>query len=510
MNVSTLLEAQASRRGNKTALISSSGLITYAELQERVLRLGGALTALGVTKGDRVAVVLRNSPRYLEVFYALARIGAILVPINWRLAAGEIAYVLADSTPSAAISDAEFLPALNEAGWGAIPLRIVALGAAGDEVAYEAIIQRFEPAPRRDDVDLDDVLVLMYTSGTTGYPKGAMLTHENILWTSLNQILEFEIVESDVTLTVAPMFHVGGLFIFTLPAVHTGSTIVIHDHFDAEQVLKSFAADGITTMFGAPTMYEMLVRSAVGTQPKADRLRYVVAGGAPLPRATAEAFNRLFPQIRLTEGYGMTEASSCTSVLPPAEAESRHGSIGLPFVHCEWRIADSRGVDVAVGTRGELLLAGPTTMRGYWNRPTETEAAFWGRWLRTGDVAQMDKDGYVYLVDRVKDMIISGGENVYPKEVERVLEAHPAIAEAAVFGLPDDLWGETVGAVVVLRENAMLTAGDVVDYCAAQMAGFKKPRRVWIRSELPRNASGKVLKYQLREALRAEAGLPLR
>ncbi|WP_409181202.1 acyl-CoA synthetase [Amycolatopsis sp. VS8301801F10] len=456
--------------------------ITYADLESRVARRAAGLRELGVRKGDRVALLGLNSTGYLETLFAVAWLGAITLPINFRLTAAEIEYLLDDARPVVVVHDGTFAALAREASGGRTLVD-------NSELPRE---DRVEPEPTGP----DEVAVLMYTSGTTGRPKGAMLTHGNLEANAINVLTSGEgILPSDRTLTVAPLFHIGGLALFTLPLLYAGGTVVVAGKFDPQETLALLQREKITVHFMVPAMWAAMTQVPDFDSYDLSRLRYLLCGGAPCPLPVIEFYES--KGLTFVEGFGMTELSPAALVLESAFVRSHAGSVGRPFLHVEARIVDERDDDVPAGTVGELVLRGPNVFAGYWGLPEASAEALRGGWFHSGDLARADADGFVTLVDRKKDMIISGGENVYPIEVEQVLHRHPDIADVAVIGAPDPQWGETVVAVVV-PANDSLDGDTVIAYCRERIAAFKCPRRVEMVDELPRNATGKLLKRELR------------
>ena len=488
--------------GDKDALVSGDRHVTYADLDRRTDRLADALAGAGVRHGDRVAVLLLNSIEFIELLLASARLGAILVPINIRLAGAEVGYILADSgadvlavhEPLAEVGRR----ALTEPGVRVRHMLLVGGSPQAGERGYDEFLDGGETGRAGADVHGGDTAFIMYTSGTTGRPKGAMLTHDNLLWNAVNVLgTERGLHHHDVTVAVAPMFHIGGLGVHTLPLLYVGGTSVILSAFDPRATLAAMAEHRVTLQFMVPAMW-----TAVTQVPDFDAfdltaLTLAMGGGSPCPLPLIEFFHRR--GLPFSEGFGMTETAPLVSILDSAYVSSHAGSIGRTAMHVEARIVDENDRDLPPDTVGELIVRGANVFVGYWMRPEATAEAFRGGWFHTGDLGRIDRDGFVTLVDRKKDMIISGGENVYPIEVEQVLLGHPEVADAAVVGGPHPTWGETVHAVLVPRgDPAALTEEIVVAWCRERLAGFKCPRAVHVVDELPRNATGKLLKTELR------------
>ncbi len=491
---------RATRSPDAVALVDgpTGARTSYAELDARVGARAARLAALGVGHGDRVALLGENSPAYLEWLFAAARLGAITVPVNMRLVAAEVAYVLEDSGAAVLVRSTTFAP-LAEAAGGELesPPTTVDLTEEPDGPARNEP----EPSPGRG----GEPCVIMYTSGTTGRPKGAVLTHDNMLWNAINMLSAGPgIASTDVTIAAAPLFHIGALGLSALPLLYAGGTVVVAPSFDPVGFLDLMASQGVTTQFLVPAMWAALTRVPDLDERSFPALRFAISGGAPCPVTVIERFLSL--GWTFTEGFGMTELSPSALFLDAADVVSHAGSVGRPFLHVDARLVDDAGDDVGVGEVGELVLRGPTVFAGYWNRPEATAEVMRDRWFHSGDLGVRDEQGFVTLVDRKKDMIITGGENVYPVEVEQVLHRHPGIADVAVIGIGDPQWGESVLAVVVPADpEAPPDAEEVIAFAREHVAHFKAPRKVEIVEELPRNATGKLLKRVLRERFAGSA-----
>jgi fatty-acyl-CoA synthase len=446
-------------------------LVTYAELDERSDRLAAALFERGLRAGDRVATLTGNSPEHVAVFFACAKTGLTLAPLSWRLAAPEIAYQLDDCEPALFLVEAEYEELAAAAGR-----------------PYEALgtFQAGSSSPPDADVRDDDPLLLVYTSGTTGKPKGALLTHANCFWTNLSFDLATGIAGSDVVLQVLPQFHCGGWNVQPLLAWWKGATVVLERSFDGARCLRLIAERGVTTMMGVPAVYLFMAQEPGFANADLSTLRLAVVGGAPMPEALLATWQER--GVSIVQGYGLTEAAPNVLCLPPEDAGRKLGSAGKPYPF----------VEVDLSPEGELLVRGPNVFAGYWRNEEATRAAFTeDGWLRTGDVAERDEEGFYRIAGRLKDMYISGGENVYPAEVEGVLHEHPAVADAAVVGVPDERWGETGLAFVVLADRAETSAEELLAHCRARLAKFKVPREVRFVGSLPRSGMDKVQKSEL-------------
>lgn len=486
--------------------------MTYRELERRVHRLAAALSAAGLARGDRLAVLSLNSPQFVETLFAAAHLGLIVVPLNIRLSLREWRQQLNDSGarmlllgPEYERHEADLLTETPLERVVKLPPDLLAETASAFGADVDAA--PFAPAPPvTDSVGLDDPFVILYTSGTTGTPKGAVLTHGNQLANALNACMTLDIRSEDTSITLLPMFHAGGIGLFTLPTLYAGGTVVLPRQFDAGEALRLIEQLKVTVVFGVPTIHRSLLEHPDFDQRDLRSVRWFYSGGAPCPLDLIKAFHDR--GFRFGQGYGLTETSPTHFLLVPEDFQRKAGTIGRPSMHAEARIVDEHGRDVPPGVVGEVVVAGPNVVREYWRRPEETAAAFKDGWFYTGDLGRMDEEGYVTLVGRRKEMIISGGENIYPIEVEQVLESHPDIVEAAVVGLPDRRWGETPHAAVVLRPGVTQLPEDLTAWCRERLAGYKVPKSFLVLDALPRNAAGKVQKPQLAEMIREARGLP--
>ncbi|MCU0684255.1 MAG: long-chain fatty acid--CoA ligase [Polyangiaceae bacterium] len=469
------LDRRANLTPDRVALrdAASGRAITYAAWNAAANRTANLLRSLGVGAGDRVAVYAGNCVEYLDVWMACGKIGAVLQNLNWRLTARELVHLVNDAAPRVLLYSEEFAAGVAAIRAGSPGGRhFVALGqpeAAGD-VLFAA--REGEPAALvggRPELGPDAPWVICYTGGTTGLPKGAILTHLNMTWNSVNTITSWGLGPDDVAVLNAPLFHTGGLNVFTLPLVHAGGASIVCKGFDAAQAFELIERGGVTVFFGVPTMFVMMQEHPGWPSADFSRLRIVISGGAPCP---APVFEKFWAKgVDFKTGYGLTEAGPNTFWLPPGDVRRKPGSVGKPVFHVDAKVVDPAGVECAPGVPGELLVRGPHVSPGYWNDPAASAAALRDGWLHTGDLAARDDEGYYSIVGRLKDMIISGGENVYPAEVESVMHAHPAVAEAALVGKPDETWGEVGLAVVVLRPGLTLAEGEL----RALVARFVKP-----------------------------------
>lgn len=482
---------RARKTPHRTALIHQDRATSYAALHERTTRLAHALRAAGIRRGDRVAYLGPNHPSYLETLFATGVLGAVFVPLNARLAGPEIAYQLADSGAKALIhpsSQAVLVDGIR--GETDVRVRIVVDG------DYEERLAAASDEPIDEQIGLDDTCIVMYTSGTTGRPKGAMLSHSNLTWNAFNVLVDQDVATDETALVSAPLFHTAGLNMLTLPVLLKGGTCVLVEAFDPGATLDLIERYRITFMFGVPAMFDQVSRHPRWAEADLSSLRMLSCGGSPVPAPLIAAYQAR--GLTFLQGYGMTEAAPGVLFLDAEHSVSKAGSAGVPHFFSDVRVVRPDLSPAGVGETGEVIVRGPHVMPGYWGLPEETAAAFSDGWFRTGDAARTDSDGYVTIVDRLKDMIISGGENIYPAEVEEALLAHPDIVECAVIGMADEKWGEVCRAVVVARQGASLDPEEVLASLAGRLAKYKIPKSVVVVEALPRTASGKVLKARVR------------
>ncbi len=487
----------ARRTPQKIALvdIATGRRLSYAMLDERIGRLARHLRDLGIGRGDRVAVLAQNTTDTMETQFASGRLGAIFVPLNNRLTVPELQFIVGDASPKVMIHDDDLAD---------IALKVCALtGVAhalqvGAGHSYEAGIAGAQTLAEPESVTLDDISTIMYTSGTTGLPKGAIITHGMTFWNCVNLGVLTYITPASVLLTVLPLFHTGGLNCYTNPVLHAGGTVLIMRTFDPGHALRLIGdpAHDINLFFGVPSVYQFMSQHPAFAETDFTRLFIAGVGGAPMPVPLLKVWQAR--GVSMPQGYGMTETSPSVLLLDRADAECKAGSAGKQVLHTEVRIVRLDGIEAAVGELGELWCKGPNVTPGYWNRPEADASSFTDGWLHTGDAARMDDDGFYYIVDRWKDMYISGGENVYPAEVENVLYQIPGVAEAAIIGVPDERWGEAGLAIVALKPSQTMSETDIIAHCRENLARFKCPRSVAFVDALPRNATGKVHKPSLR------------
>jgi len=482
-----------------TAVVDGDQRYSYARMNRRADDLAGWLRGAGVGRGDRVALLAMNGVEALDLLFACAKLGAVFVPLNWRSHWRELAGVLALTTPRVLVHGDEHGEVARELLRACPELRIwLHLGAPAvpGSVAYaEALAGPGEPVSN-DAVDAEDIVCLLFTGGTTGTPKAAQISYRMIAWNTLSTLVH-EVQRGDVTLTHTPMFHTGGLFVYTLPLLTVGGTVVIMRKWSADEMLALIERERVTLLFCVPTQYQMMLDAPGFATTSFASLRFLTSGGAPLPVPLVHAY-RAAHGVAFKQGFGMTEFGPGIFSMPPGQAEAKAGSIGQPNYFVAARVVDAAGAAVPVGVVGELLLKGPAACSGYFADAAATAAAFDADgWFHTGDLARVDVDGYFFIVDRKKDMFISGGENVYPVEIEAVLYSHPAVAQCAVVGQPDPQWGEVGRAVVALRPGTSASAEDLLAHCRAHLARYKIPKLLELRDSLPLSPAGKILKRAL-------------
>ena len=463
---------------------------------ERSAAFAGGLADRGVGRGDVVGLLSYNCPEFLETVFAANYLGAIAMPINWRLAAAEVRYILEHSEARALVCDEALIECANDAtkGMEDTLARVCLSSAEG----WASLRDVRTSAPAYAPVAADDVHRLMYTSGTTGRPKGVMLTHANLAWKNMAHVIEFGFTGADLGLACGPLYHVGALDLTTTSLIAAGATTIIHRAFDAAAVTDELERSRVTTVWLAPAMVNAIMALPGIEQRDLSSVRLVINGGEKMPIPLIERIQRVFPSAWFADAYGLTETVSGDTFLDHDSIISKLGSVGRPCLYLELDIWDEHGQPVVAGERGEIVMRGPKVFKGYWRDSDATAAAFAGGWFHTGDIGVRDDDGYLFIVDRLKDMIVSGGENIAGSEVERVLYEHESVLEAAVVGRPDDRWGEVPVAYVVLREHATTTKDVLIAHCRTQLARFKVPKEITLIDALPRNPSGKVLKRELR------------
>lgn len=496
---------RAMRAPEKPALSFQGETLTYGEFQTRIERAAALLTAGGVQRGDRVAVLAFNHPQTLVLLFAASRIGAILVPLNYRLSPVELRDIIIDAGAHTLISDARNVEPIDSVRSALGCQRHLLFGGSRDGwESMEAALAAAPASVASVDGQPDDVAVLMYTSGTTGRPKGVMLSNRNFWDNNANWLLTSDYTSRDVTLNMAPLFHVGGLCVVLLVTFLVGGHNILHDGFEPGAFLDDLERYKVTVTFTVPAMMLFASQHEKFAGTDLSSLRMIVAGGAPVPEPLLKTYAAR--DVPVSQCYGMTETTAGVTFLETTRAATKLGSCGRPGMLTEAKLIDADGREITQpDTPGELCMRGGNVTQGYWNMPEATAQVLSADgWFRTGDVARRDAEGFYTICDRTKDMIISGGENIYSAEVESVLYGHPAIAEAAVIGIPDEKWGETVLAIVVAKPGQTLTLEELRDFAAQGLARFKLPRVLEIIDVMPRNSNGKVQKPQLRERFGAK------
>jgi O-succinylbenzoate-CoA ligase len=503
MNLGLFLSKRAALSPTVEALVEveKGRRFTYAELDARANRIAQVLQAKGVQKGDRVALLLMNGVEYVEAYFGAAKIGAVMVPLNWRLVPDELEFIIGDSGSVVLIWGEEFDDSVKALHGRDLPVKHWLR--AGDASSlpdwaddYDAVTSAAPTDEPEIHGDEDDLLFIMYTSGTTGLPKGAVHTHGTMAWASLTINMTADMRYRDRYLQLLPLFHVGALTPATA-AIHRGGSVIVMRAFDPTRVFQVIEDEEITTGLAVPAMLQVMLQVPAHKTADTSRVRWFMSGAAPVPVSLIETYAEL--GIEIHQVYGLTETCGPACLISPEEAIAKAGSTGPAFFHTDVRVVNEDGKDVEPGEIGEVIIRGPHIMKEYWNRPEATADTIKDGWLYSGDGATIDKEGFVYIQDRIKDMIISGGENIYPAEIENVLVAHPGIAEAAVIGMPSEKWGESPAAIIVPAAEGAPTAEEVLEYCQGKLARFKQPQVIEFTDEIPRNPTGKILKRILRE-----------
>ncbi len=510
MHAAHLLTDRARLTPDREALLTLPGgqRYTYAELNARANRLANWLRDLGVEKGDRVSILAHNGIETIDLFAGLAKIGAILAPLNWRLVARELVYIVNDCQPKVLFCGPEFTTLLAEMRPGIEAAHYVGVEGAEFDGAlnYDAGLAAASAAePRRPNLDPDDTYAILYTSGTTGRPKGAMIPHRQVLWNAINTTASWGLNERDVSPVFTPLFHAGGLFAFLAPVLYVGGRILLFRTFDLDAIFRAILDEQCTVVLGVPTIFRLFMNHPDFARADFRHIRFFINGGAPLPPELAREWLAAKGGV-FRQGYGLTEVGVNCFSMTDEESAAKLGSVGKPIFHSKMRLVNpDSGQDAAPGQEGELRIWGPHVCTGYWRNPEASAEALWydpadgsGPWFCTGDMARQDEDGFYYIIGRYKDMIKSGGENIYAAEVEAVFREHPAVADAALIGLPHETWGEVGLMVVVLEAGATATEEELQAFCGEHLARFKIPKQVVFAGDLPYSSYGKVLKGELR------------
>ncbi|MEH7884499.1 long-chain fatty acid--CoA ligase [Bacillus sp. JJ1609] len=468
---------------------------TFREVNDRAKAIAMWLQEKGVQKGDRVALLAPNGISYFDLLFACGKIGAIFVPLNWRLSVDELAYIISDSDPLLLAFHSNFT---NEV---TMIWQHEARSLPIDGTQYELLIDQYagrlnKSKFRNAEVNEEDPLAMIYTGGTTGKPKGAVLSHRAIIWNGISTVVSWNLTNEDKTVTYLPLFHTGGLNALSIPILMAGGQIIIAREFVPEQAIENLIKFKCTIILFVPTMYHMLVKSEHFYKAEFKDMKIFLSGGAPCPLDIYEAFKQ--KGMAFKEGYGLTEAGPNNFFIDPAEAELKRGSVGKPMLFNAVRIINEEGCETVPGEVGELAIQGNHSFSYYWNNKDATKDTLRDGWLYTGDLAKKDEEGYFYIVGRKKEMIITGGENVFPLEIEHWLCSHPSIQEAAIIGMPDDKWGEVVTAFIVREEKSDLEEAEVKEYCRQKLGGYKVPKHIHFIAQMPKTHVGKIDKKLLK------------
>jgi fatty-acyl-CoA synthase len=504
MNAADLLTKRANLTPGREAFydLTSGARHTYAQLNERANQAANLLQkSYGVQKGDRVSILAQNNIAYVDILFGLGKIGAILAPLNWRLTSRELTYIVNDCQPKVLIVGPEYVPVYNDMKSAIQVEHIISLEGAGipGTGSYEELLsQASRSEPIRPEISDEDGYCILYTSGTTGRPKGAVLPHRQIFWNAVNTVISWGLSEKDVSPILTPMFHSGGLFVFLVPLFYAGGRIIMARGFDPDASLRMIVDEKCTVILGVPTLFQVWMNSPQFAEADFRHVHFFISGGAPCPPSLIEAWSKQ-KNVVMRQGYGLTEVGVNCFSMTDEDALRKMGSVGKPIFHSEMRLVDAEGKDVLSGKTGELIIKGPHVCSGYWNNPKATAESLRDGWFHTGDMARMDEEGYFYIAGRFKDMIISGGENVYAAEVEAIFREHECVQDAALIGQPDEKWGEVGVMIVALKPNHSATAEELLQFCQGRLAKYKIPRRIKFVETLPYSPYGKVMKAELRK-----------
>ncbi len=503
INLGSLLRRTARKHPDRVALVSQEGKrLTYRDFEDLSNRFANGLLRLGIKKNDKIALLSLNSNEQLIAFFGIFKMGGILVPINARLATAEMAWILEHSESTCMIFSHDFQVRHEALQSQPLELRThIVIGdkaSSGEVVTFEEVLDQGGGEEPPVEVLGDDVALLVYTAGTTGRPKGVLLTHNSAIWNCVNWAHSGTYREGDLVLQVFPLYHMAAIG-NVLTYIYMAGTNHLKKTFDPKECMETIGRERINRWAAAPTVFNMLLQLPGIDLYDTSTVTLLGSGAAIMPVETRRRIRSVFPKARLFDNYGMTEAAGGITTLGPEDAERKEASVGKPLISVEMLVVDDNDRPVPPGEVGEVVFRGNNLMKGYYKDPQATEEAMRGGWMHTGDLGRLDEEGFLYVVDRKKDMIITGGENVYPREVEEVLYAHPNIAEAAVIGVPDPKWGEAIKAVVTLKSDKTISERELIDFCRERIAGFKCPKSVEVVQELPKNPAGKILKRTLRE-----------
>ena len=485
---------------NKTALIDADNNeeLTYHELNCRADQLAEYLRSLGLSRGDRLAILDYNSPLHLVLMFALSRLEAIFLPLNFRLSPAELSSILKDSTPKLLLFGSEWADTAEILDYEKSGTRLIPLADAlnASQESPESLTSKSAPGLQYNP-DPESTWLLMYTGGTTGSPKGAMLSHRMVTWNALNTIISWGVRPDDRIVMAMPFFHTGGINVFTLPLLKMGGTVILMKSFDPDRYLELTEQYNATITFMVPTMYQLMANSEHFSDTDLSSVRICITGGSPCPESI---YHRYWERgLPFKQGYGLTEAGPNCFALDDEVIKEKIGSVGKAVFYARAKAVNDEDHEVQPGEIGELLISGPHLFSGYWQNPKASADTLIDGWLHTGDLVRRDHEGFFYIVDRKKDMFISGGENVYPFEVESVLYRHPAVAEAAVIGIPHEKWGEVGRAYVVLHKGKAAEPDQLIEHCKANLARYKVPKEIVFLESLPKSPAGKIIKRELSE-----------
>ena len=504
MVVTDLLKKRSELTPDREALydLHTDKRYTYADLNKRANQAANFLhETFNIQAGDRVSILAQNSLTFVDLLFGLSKIGAIFAPLNWRLTARELSFIIQDLEPSVLICGPEYVSVLEEMRSEINIGHILTLENANIPGAesYESHLQQapdFEPTHTQ--INDSDGSCILYTSGTTGKPKGAVLTHRQVLWNAINTVVSWGLSEKDTSPILTPMFHSGGLFVFLVPLFYVGGRIVLARTFDPDESLRIIVQEKCTVILGVPTLFQVWMNSPFYKEANFDHVHFFISGGAPCPPSLIHAWSST-KGVVMRQGYGLTEAGVNCFTMTDDDALKKAGSVGKPIFHSFMRLVDNDGHDVAPGDTGELIISGPIVCAGYWRNPEATAQSLVGGWFHTGDMARQDEEGYYYIVGRFKDMIISGGENIYAAEVEAIFRESEVVSDAALIGKPDQKWGEIGLMIVVLKPGRSASKEDLLSHCQGKLARYKIPKQIEFADELPYSPYGKVIKAELRQ-----------
>ncbi|RMG55750.1 MAG: long-chain fatty acid--CoA ligase [Acidobacteria bacterium] len=499
--IPALLRRQAGHRPDKVFLYFHDLEVTYRQLNDITDRLANGLTRLGIRKGDKVCLLLSNRPEFVYVFLGVPKVGAVLVPINIRLKAEEVQFIVENSDATVIVAEEVFLPLVHAIRPACPKIQhVVVVGESERQgaIPFSQLLDAPASEPPEEVLPQDEMSII-YTSGTTGKPKGVVLTHENYYVNSEQGVMISKMGPDERAMCILPLFHVNGQVVTILMPMQAGGSLILTEGFSPKTFFHNIARYRATTFSGVPTVYSILLHAPEAEQHDLGSLRMCICGAAPMPVEVLTRFEEKF-NTTIIEGYGLSEGT-CASTLNPIEGGRKIGSVGVPLPGQEIKIVDDHDRELPPGRVGEVLIRGRNVMKGYYKNPAATAEALRGGWLHTGDLGYRDEDGFLYLVGRKKEMIIRGGVNIYPKEIEEVLYRHPKVKEAAVIGVPDEIWGEEVACCLILKEGETWTEEDVIAYCREHLADFKCPRKVFFVEAFPKTATGKIQKHLLAESV---------